>query len=66
MIHDFTTCSKCAANSENLILKSFSPLRGTISTMQQEIKPVSSIISLLANDKENHHSFQNDSTFVMI
>jgi len=37
-----------------------------ISTMQQERKPVSLIISLLANDKEYLHSFQKDSTFVMI
>jgi hypothetical protein len=66
MICEITTCSKCAATSENLMLKSFSPLLGTISTMQQERKPVSSIGSLLANDKENDHSFQNDSTFVMI
>jgi hypothetical protein len=48
------------------MLKSFSPSPGTISTMQQERKPVSSIISLLANEKENHHSFQKDSTYVMI
>ena len=48
------------------VLKSFSPSQGMISTMQQERKPVSLIISLLANDKEYLHSFQKDSTFVMI